>query len=242
MTCAVLIITTTKSSSWLNSNSGVSILCGITRPSQNDKNMPRVSGRATVATRPPFWNYFHPRLLTSRSQRFFNPVSRPITCSKRQGFFLFCFCFLSVFYKPIERTIIVHAGRRTDGLVSKRRPKSYWKTDTTTGTLHYLYLWVILDVTEYHIWHNYDIAQTFSMFYRHRSVLTLPALSKLVLRNWFLRKIPQKGHLYRDKWETSSEKRNTYQLDGKSYLSRVLLLQVDTNQWKSIIDFNQYYQ
>ena len=106
MTYAVLIITTTKSSSWLNSNSGVSILCGITRPSQNDKNMPRVSGRATVATRPPFWNYFHPRLLTSRSQRLFNPVSRPITCSKKKGFFLmfffclfgfhFCFCFFII--------------------------------------------------------------------------------------------------------------------------------------------------
>ena len=53
LTYGVLIITTTKSSSWLNSNSGVSILCGITRPSQNDKNMPRVSGRATVATRSP---------------------------------------------------------------------------------------------------------------------------------------------------------------------------------------------
>ena len=48
MTYAVLIITTTKSSSWLNSNSGVSILYGVTRPSQNDKNMPRVSGRAAV--------------------------------------------------------------------------------------------------------------------------------------------------------------------------------------------------
>ena len=90
-------------------------------------------------------------------------------------------------------------------VLTEKRPKSHWKTDTTTGSLHYLYLWVILDVTEYHIWHNYDIAQTYSMFYRHRSVLTLPALSKLVLRNWFLRKIPQKGHLYRDKWETSSE-------------------------------------
>ena len=156
--------------------------------------------------------------------------------------FLFFLLLLFVFYKPIERTMTVHAGRRTDGLVRKKRPKSHWKTDTTTSTLHYLYLWVILDVTEYHIWHNYVIAQTYSMFYRHRSVLTLPALSKLVLRNWFLRKIPQKGHLYRDKWETSSEKRNTYQLDGKSYLSRVLLLQVDTNQWKSKIDFNQYYQ
>ena len=127
-------------------------------------------------------------------------------------------------------------------VLTEKRPKSHWKTDTTTGSLHYLYLWVILDVTEYQIWHNYDIEQTYSMFYRHRSVLTLPALSKLVLRNWFLRNIPQKGHLYRDKWETSSEKRNTYQLDGKSYLSRVLLLQVDTNQWKSKIDFNQYYQ
>ena len=149
MAYAVLIITTTKSSSWFNSNSGVSILCGITRPSQNDKNMPRVSGRATVATRPPFWNYFHPRLLTSRSQRLLNPVFRPITCSKKKGFFLFCFCILSVFYKPIKRTIIVHAGRRTDGLVRKKRPKRHWKTDTTTGTLHYLYLWVILDVTEF---------------------------------------------------------------------------------------------
>ena len=127
-------------------------------------------------------------------------------------------------------------------VLTEKRPKSHWKTDTTTGSLHYLYLWVILDVTEYHILHNYDIAQSYSMFYPHRSVLTLPALFKLVLRNWFLRNIPQKGHLYRDKWETSSEKRNTYQLDGKSYLSRVLLLQVDTNQWKSKIDFNQYYQ
>ena len=61
LTYGVLIITTTKSSSWLNSNTGVSILYGITRPSQNDKNMPRVSGRAT---RPPSWNYSQPRLLT----------------------------------------------------------------------------------------------------------------------------------------------------------------------------------
>ena len=56
--------------------------------------MPRVSGRATVATRPPFWNYFHPRLLTSRSQRLLNPVFRPIACSKKKGFFLMFFFFV----------------------------------------------------------------------------------------------------------------------------------------------------
>ena len=108
LTYGVLIITTTKSSSSFNSNTGVSILYGITRPSQNDKNMPRVSGRATVATRPPFWNYFHPRLLTSRSQRLVNPVFRPITCSKKKGFFLmFFFVFVWVWFLFLFFIIII---------------------------------------------------------------------------------------------------------------------------------------
>ena len=160
--------------------------------------MPRVSGRATVATRPPFWNYFHPRLLTSRSQRLLNPVFRPITCSKRKGFFLLCFCSLSVFYNyncPCGKENRWFGEKKETEKPLKNR-HHYWHASLPIFVSHSRCDWIS---------HNYDIAQTYSMFYRHRSVLTLPALSKLVLRNWFLRKIPQKGHLYRDKWETSSE-------------------------------------
>ena len=39
--------------------------------------------------------------------------------------FLFFLLLLFVFYKPIERTMTVHAGRRTDGLVRKKRPKRH---------------------------------------------------------------------------------------------------------------------
>ena len=158
--------------------------------------------------------------------------------------FHFCFCFFIIII-----ICLLQANRADNDCPCGKENRWFGEKKETEKALknRHQYWHASLPIFVSHsrcdwISHNYDIAQTYSMFYRHRSVLTLPALSKLVLRNWFLRKIPQKGHLYRDKWETSSEKRNTYELDGKSYLSRVLLLQVDTNQWKSIIDFNQYYR
>ena len=175
LTYGVLIITTTKSSSWLNSNTSVSILYGIIRPSQNDKNMPRVSGRATVRVVRHLSIIFIPGFSLHGHKGFWTQSSVRSHAQKRKGsswcfffclfvwvWFLFLFLFflllLFAFYKPIERTMTVHVGRRTDGLVRKKRPKSHWKADTSTCTLHYLYLWVILDVTEYHIimtllWH-----------------------------------------------------------------------------------------
>ena len=85
----------------------------ITRPSQNDKNMPRVSGRATVQLVRHLGIILNPGF--SRSKRFFNPVFRPIiSCYGRSFPFSVFFFFYLSFIMGIERTITVHTGRRTD--------------------------------------------------------------------------------------------------------------------------------
>ena len=113
LTYGVLIITTTKSSSWLNSKTGVSILYGITRPSQNDKNMPRVSGRATVRLVCHLGIILNPGshgqkdFLTQSSVRSFLFMMEEVCL------FPLFFFYLS-FIMAIEWTITVHTGRRTD--------------------------------------------------------------------------------------------------------------------------------
>ena len=105
MTYGVLIITTTKSSSWLNSNTSVSILYGIIRPSQNDKNMPRVSGRATVRLVRHFGIIFIPGFSLHGHKGLWTQSSVRSHAQKRKGSswcLFFCFClglvFVFVFY------------------------------------------------------------------------------------------------------------------------------------------------
>ena len=115
LTYGVLIITTTKSSSWLNSNTSVSILYGIIRPSQNDKNMPRVSGRATVRLVRHFGIIFIPGFSLHGHKGFRTQSSVRSHAQKRKGsswcFFFVCLGLVFVFVFFIIIICLLQANR-----------------------------------------------------------------------------------------------------------------------------------